>query len=105
MENKAHVVEEGYKIEKNKKKKFVNLNSSGEFNSGGNKMFNGKCFLCDKSGHCAKDCRNCKNQENKKRKIAYANVIEVANLSNSVNDIYLCVVIFEVNLARNPRSW
>ena len=103
MESKAHVVEGGYKT--NKKRKFVNPNSSGGSNSGGNKRFNGKCFVCDKPGHRAKDCRNRKNQENKKRKTAFANVTEVANLSNGVNEMDLCAVISEVNLVGNPRSW
>ena len=49
MESKANLVEQ----RPNKKKKF-----SGDKQKDGNpKKFNGKCFVCNKHGHRAKDCR------------------------------------------------
>ena len=51
MESKAHVIEEGHKT--NKKRKYVDQKGAKGNDS---KRFKGNCFVCNKPGHCAKDC-------------------------------------------------
>ena len=91
--SKANVVEEGSKP--NKKRKMPSKSREG-FNQG-LKKFVGKCFNCGKSGHRANDCRA------KKRQKTQANVVE--KISNGVDDINLIAMIFECNMAGNPKEW
>ena len=65
MESKEHVIEEGHKT--NKKRKYVGQQGA---KGGDSKKFKGNCFVCNKLGHRAKDCRNRKAQVNHKRKAA-----------------------------------
>ena len=53
MESKTHVIEEGHKT--NKKRKYVGQQGA---KGGDSKKFKGNCFVCNKPGHRAKDCRN-----------------------------------------------
>ncbi|XP_050259678.1 uncharacterized protein LOC126704695 [Quercus robur] len=70
--------------------------SSNQGTSGGNfTKFNGKCYVCGKMGHRAKDFHKHKDQGTKKG--SQANITEVENLSKDVNDIDLSTVISEVN--------
>ena len=87
MESKANVVEHASKIKKRK--------SSGESSSQGSKggdnkkyKFNEKCYICDKEGHRAKDCRSKGNSKRRtSKKPAQAHMTEVDNISNGVDDI------------------
>ncbi|XP_028115904.1 uncharacterized protein LOC114313691 [Camellia sinensis] len=68
--------------------------------------FNGKCYICDKEGHPAKDCRSKRKGKGKSSmKPAQANVTEVEKISNGVYDINLSVVVSEVNLVENLKEW
>ena len=71
MESKAHVIEEGHKT--NKKRKYVGQQGA---KGGDSKRLKGNCFVCNKLGHRAKDCRKRKAQVNHKRKAAQANITE-----------------------------
>lgn len=46
-----------------------------------------------------------KTNMSKKRKIIHANVAEVENLFNDINEMNLFAVVYEANLLGNPRSW
>ena len=54
MESKANVVEQGQTSHNHKKRKH-NGNSPKQ---GPTKKFEGKCYVCNKQGHHAKDCRS-----------------------------------------------
>ena len=64
MESKANVVEQGQTSHNNKKRKH---NGNGP-KQGPTKKFQGKCYVCNKQGHHAKDCHNGKEQGNPKKK-------------------------------------
>ena len=100
MESKAHVIEEGHKT--NKKRKYVGQQGA---KGGDSKKFKGNCFVCNKPGHRAKDCRNRKAQVNHKRKTAQANITEVEKLSENASNISFSVVVSEVNLVGNTKEW
>ena len=91
--SKANVVEEGSKP--NKKRKMPSKSREG-FNQG-LKKFVGKCFNNGKSGHRSKYCGS------KKRQKTQANMVE--KISNGVDDINLTAMIFEYNMAGNPKEW
>ena len=57
------------------------------------KKFQGKCYVCNKQGHRAKDCHSRKEQRNPKKKRPQANVTKVDNVS----DMNLSAVVSEVN--------
>ena len=105
MESKANVVEHASKTKKRK--------SSGESSSQGSKggdnkkyKFNGKCYICDKEGHRAKDCHSKgKSKRRTSKKPAQAHMTEVDNISNGVDDINLSAIISEANLVGNPKEW
>ncbi|CAN6679493.1 unnamed protein product [Malus baccata var. baccata] len=87
MQAKAHIVEGGSK--NNKKRKH-----SGESSSQGNsKKFKGKCFVCNKIGHRASECRNRKGQDNSKRKNNEVHITEEERLSQEISDINLAAVV------------
>ena len=75
MESKAHVIEERHKT--NKKRKHVGQQGA---KGGDSKRFKGKCFVCNKQGHRAKDFRNRKAQVNHKRKAAQTNITVVGKI-------------------------
>ena len=93
IESKAHVIEEGQKT--NKKRKYVGQQGA---KGGDSKRFKGNCFVCNKPGHRAKDCRNRKTQVNHKRKAAQAKIIEVEKHSKNAYNISFSTIVSEVNL-------
>lgn len=99
-EAKANVVEHG----KNPKKRKNNPNGPKQ-GPNDNKKFKGNCYVCDKPGHRAKDCRKRKDQGNTSKKPAQANMTELDTLSTDVSDINLSAVVSEVNLVGNTREW
>ena len=99
MESKAYVIEEGHKT--NNKIKYVGQQGD---KGGDSKRFKGKCFVCNKPGHRAKDCRNRKAQVNHKRKATQAN-ITVEKLSENISNISFSAVVSEVNLVGNTKEW
>ena len=68
-EAKAKVVEHG----QNSKKRKNNPNGPKQ-GPKNNKKFKGNCYVCDKPGHRAKDCRRRKDQGNTSKKPAQANM-------------------------------
>ena len=91
-------------MEHNKNKRKYSGESSNQGTSGGNfTKFNGKCYVCGKMGHRAKDCH--KRQDQGIKKGSQANITEVENLSKDVDDIDLSAVIFEVNLVVKMAKW
>ena len=102
MESKANVVEQRQTSHNNKKRKH---NGNGP-KQGPTKKFQGKCYVCNKQGHRAKDCHSCKDQGNPKKKRPQANVTEVDGLLNDVSDMNLSVVVSEVNfIGGNTKEW
>lgn len=99
MESKANIVEH------NKNKRKYSGESSNQGTNGGNfTKFNGKCYVCGKMGHRAKDCHKHKDQGTKKG--SQANITGVEKLSKDVNDIDLSAVISEVNLVgEDTKEW
>ena len=98
MESKANVVEQGQTSHNHKKRKH---NGNGP-KQGPTKKFQGKCYVCNKQGHRAKDCRSRKEQGNPKKKRPQANVTEV----DDVSDMNLSVVVSEVNfIGSNTKEW
>ena len=66
------------------------------------KSSQGKCYVCNKQGHCAKDCHSRKDQGNPKKKCPQANVTEV----DDVLVMNLSVVVSEVNfIGGNTKEW
>ncbi|XXG65135.1 hypothetical protein AAC387_Pa05g2915 [Persea americana] len=78
-EAKANVMEHG----QNPKKRKNSPNGPKEGPSD-NKKFKGKCYVCDKPGHYAKDCRKRKDQGNTSKKPAQANMTELDTFSTDV---------------------
>ncbi|XXG41336.1 hypothetical protein AAC387_Pa01g1817 [Persea americana] len=70
-----------------------------------NKKFKGKCYVCNKLGHRAKDCRKRKDQGYTSKKPAQANMTELDTLSTEVSDINLSAMVLEINLVGNTREW
>ena len=98
MESKANVVEQGQTSHNNKKRKH-NGNGPKQDHT---KKFQGKCYVCNKQAHCAKDCHSGKEQGNPKKKSPQVNVTEV----DDVLDINLSAVVSEVNLIGiNTKEW
>ena len=98
MEFKANVVEQGQTSHNHKKRKH---NGNGP-KQGPTKKFQGKCYVCNKQGHRAKDCRSRKEQGNPKKKRPQANVTEV----DDVSDMNLSAVVSEVNsIGSNTKEW
>ncbi|XXG51585.1 hypothetical protein AAC387_Pa03g0117 [Persea americana] len=99
-EAKANVVEHGQNPKKRK-----NSPNGPKQAPNDNKKFKGRCYVCDKPGHRAKDCRKRKDQGNTSKKPAQANMTELDTLSTDVSDINLSDVVSEVNLLSNTREW
>ena len=98
MESKANVVEQGQTSHNHKKRKH---NGNGP-KQGPTKKFQGKCSVCNKQGHRAKDCRSRKELGNSKKKRHQANVTEV----DDVSDMNLLAVVSEVNfIGSNTKEW
>ena len=97
-ESKANVVKQGQTSHNHKKRKH---NGNGP-KQGPTKKFQGKCYVCNKQGHRAKDYRSCKEQGNPKKKRPQANVTEV----DDVSDMNLSAVVSEVNfIGSNTKEW
>ena len=102
MKSKVNVVEQGQTSHNNKKMKH---NGNGP-KQGPTKKFQGKCYVCNKQGPCAKDCHSCKDQGNPKKKRPQANVTKVDGLLGDVSDMNLSVVVSEVNfIGSNTKEW
>ncbi|XP_028054471.1 uncharacterized protein LOC114258692 [Camellia sinensis] len=84
MESKAYIVEYKPKFN-NKKMKHLRVSSKQSAKSGDSQNFNGKCFVCDKMGHRAKDCHKIRTQGNYKKKPTQANLIEEESLCAMVH--------------------
>ena len=98
MESKANVVEQGQTSHNNEKRK----HGGNGPKQGPTKKFQGKCYVCNKQGHCAKDCHSRKEQGNPKKKRPQANVTEVDN----VLDMNLSAIVSEVNfIGSNTKEW
>ena len=80
----------GTRANLNNKKRKHNGNGPKQ---GPTKKFQGKCYVCNKQGHCAKDCHSCKEQWNPKKKRPQANVTKV----DDILDMNLSSVVSEVN--------
>ncbi|GMP85165.1 hypothetical protein CsSME_00038436 [Camellia sinensis var. sinensis] len=114
MQAKANVMEhrQGLKFNNKKWKHDGNGPKQGSvskikkgINNGFNKKFKGKCFVCGKDGHCAKDCRVRKDGGSSSKKLAQANIAKDLYLSDGVADINLVTVVSEANLMGNPKEW
>ena len=102
MESKDNVVEQGQTSHNNKKRKH---NGNGP-KQGPTKKFQGKCYVCNKQGHRAKDCHSHKDQGNLKKKRPQANVTEVNGLLDDVSDMNLSAMVSEVNfISSNTKEW
>ena len=98
MESKANVVEQGQTSHNHKKRKH---NGNGP-KQGPTKKFQGKCYVCNKQGHRAKDYRSRKEQGNLRKKLPQANVTEV----DDVSDKNLSAVVSKVNfIGSNTKEW
>ena len=98
MESKANVVEQGQTSHNNKKRK----HSGNGPKQGPTKKFQGKCYVCNKQGHRAKDYHNRKEQGNPKKKRPQANVTKV----DDVSDMNLSVIVSKVNfIGSNTKEW
>ncbi|GMQ05992.1 hypothetical protein CsSME_00050763 [Camellia sinensis var. sinensis] len=94
---KANILEHG---QKEKKRQHPKQNSK--------QTFKGKCFVCNKVGHRAKDCRNRKDQQghSKKTKYEQAHITELETLSDGVIKINPATVVSKVNLmGSNSKEW
>ncbi|XP_059636093.1 uncharacterized protein LOC132278315 [Cornus florida] len=80
------------------------LGSAGP-NQGNYKKFTGKCFICGKLGHRAKDCRSRKAQHNPKKKTTEVHIAEEDKLTVDVSELNPSAVISEINLVSNNREW
>ena len=102
MESKANIVEQGQTSHNNKKMKH---NGNGP-KQGPTKKFQGKCFVCNKQGHRAKDYHSRKDQGNPKKKRPQANVTEVDGFLGDVSDMNLSAIVSEVNfIGSNTKEW
>ena len=73
---------------------------------GPTKKFQGKFYVCNKQGHCAKDCHSLKDQGNSKKKHPQANVTEVDGFLGDVSYMNLSAVVSEVNfIGSNTKEW
>ena len=90
MESKANLVEP----KSNKKRKHFGEGPSQGKNK--YKKFTGKCYICNKQGHRAKDCR-LKGQSNENK----TQVTEEEELANMLS----ALVLFEANMVDNPNEW
>ncbi|XXG88060.1 hypothetical protein AAC387_Pa12g0325 [Persea americana] len=86
-------------------KKRRNFSNSPKQGPNDNKKFKGKCYVCDKPNHRAKDFRKCKDQVNTGKKPSQANMTELNTLCNDVSYINLSPMVSEVNLVGNTRKW
>ncbi|GMY26710.1 Retrovirus-related Pol polyprotein from transposon TNT 1-94 [Fagus crenata] len=80
----------------------IGQGSNQDTKGGDAKRFKGKCFICDKPGHHAKNCRKRNDQGNKKT--FQANIYEVRTFSKDVSDINLSVVVSKVNLVGDTKE-
>lgn len=87
-------------VEQGKKSKQRKYSDNGP-QQGTNKKFQSKCYICDKPGHRAKDCRKRKDQN---KKSAQANVTEVDGLLQDISEMNLSAVVSEVNMVENPKE-
>ena len=102
LESKANVVEQGQSSHNNKKRKH---NGNG-LKQGPTKKFQGKCYVCNKQGHRAKDRHSQKDQGNPKKKRPQANVTKVDGLLGDVSNMNLSVVVSGVNfIGINTKEW
>ena len=102
MESKANVVEQGQASHNNKKRKH---NGNGP-KQGPTKKFQGKCYVCNKQRHRAKDYHSRKDQGNPKKKRPQANVTEVDGLLGDVLNMNLLVIVSKVNfIGSNTKEW
>ena len=81
----------------------IGQGSNQDTKGGDAKRFKGKCFICDKPSHRAKNCRKRNDQGNKKT--FQANISEVGTLSKDVSDINLSIVVSEMNLVGDTKEW
>ncbi|GMP21693.1 hypothetical protein CsSME_00000025 [Camellia sinensis var. sinensis] len=112
--SKVNVVDHGQESKFNNKKRKHDGNGRKQgstskinkgINNGFNKRFKGKCFVCGKDGHRAKDCHVHKDRGSSRKKPARANIAEDFYLSDGVVDINLAAIISEANLMGNPKEW
>ena len=95
-------MEEGQTSHNNKKRKH---NGNGP-KQGPTKKFQGKCYVCNKQGHRAKDCHSRKDQGNPKKKRLQVNVTEVDGLLGDVSDMNLSAIVSVVNfIGSNTKEW
>ena len=69
-----------------------------------NKKFKGKYYVCGKSGHMVKDCRNKKSHDKAKKKNNEAHVAEDELMTDEASEMNLSAVVTEANLVGNPRE-
>ena len=99
MESKANVVPQGQTSHNYKKRKH---NGNGP-KQGPTKKFQGKCYVCNKQGHRAKDCHSRKDQGNPTKKLPQANVTQANVIVSNMN---LSAVVSEVNfIGNNTKEW
>uniref|UniRef100_A0A2N9G3P9 CCHC-type domain-containing protein n=1 Tax=Fagus sylvatica TaxID=28930 RepID=A0A2N9G3P9_FAGSY len=104
VKSEANVVE--HNNENKKRKNFCQdfgQGSNQDTKGGDAKRFKGKCFICDKPSHRAKDCSKRNDKGNKKT--FQANISKVGTLSKDVSDINLSAVVSEVNLVGDTKEW
>ena len=95
-------MEQGQTSHNNKKRKD---NGNGP-KQGPTKKFQGKCYVCNKQGHRAKDYHSRKDQGNPKKKRPQANVTKVNGLLDDVLDMNLLAVVSEANfIGSNTKEW
>ena len=99
-EAKANVVEHGHNPKKRK-----NPSNGPKQGPNNNKKFKGKCYVCDKPSHRAKNCRRRKDQGKTSKKPAQANMTELDTLSTDVSDINPSAMVSKVNLVGNTKEW
>ena len=63
------------------------------------KKFNGKCYMCNKQGHQAKDCHS--KGHDKKNQVQ---MIEEKKLTADVSNLMLSDMVFEANMVDNPKE-
>ncbi|CAL5339659.1 unnamed protein product [Camellia sinensis] len=106
MEAKANVVEQKPK-HNSKKRKYPGESSKRSSGSKTREIqnFTGKCYVCDKQGHHAKDCYKRWAQRTMKKKHAQANVTEEENLCAMISGLHISEMVSEMNLVNNPKTW
>jgi hypothetical protein len=68
------------------------------------KKFNDKCFICNKIGHLAKDCRNKVQLGNLKKIISQAKVTKIDHPTNKILEINFSCIVSEVILINNSKQ-